>query len=130
MDVVAWVLRAALALTFVGMGVSHFVPPVRRTMRAMIPPRLAAHRAGLVAFTGVCEIAGGVGIVLPWHLVGAEWMRWLVGILLVAFLIAVFPANAYAARHPERFGRAAFPFWPRLIAQIVLIAAVVLAVAL
>lgn len=130
MDVAAWVLRAALALVFIGMGVTHFVPSVRRTMRAMIPPRLAAHRAFLVAFTGVCEIAGGVGIVLPWHLVGAEWMRWLVGALLVAFLIAVFPANAYAARHPERFGRAAFPFWPRLIAQIALVAAVVLAVVL
>lgn len=126
----AWALRAVLALVFIGMGVTHFVPSVRRTMRAMIPPRLAAHRARLVALTGVCEIAGGVGIVLPWHLIGAEWMRWLVGILLVAFLIAVFPANAYAAQHPERFGRAAFPFWPRLIAQIVLIAAVVLAVVL
>lgn len=126
----AWALRAVLALVFIGMGITHFVPSVRRTMRAMIPPRLAAHRALLVALTGVCEIAGGVGIVLPWHLVGAEWMRWLVGILLVAFLVAVFPANAYAAQHPERFGRAAFPFWPRLIAQIVLIAAVVLAVVL
>ncbi|HTL42134.1 MAG TPA: hypothetical protein VL294_11745 [Pseudolysinimonas sp.] len=130
MDVVAWALRAVLALVFIGMGVTHFIPSVRRTMRAMIPPRLAAHRALLVALTGVCEIVGGVGIVLPWHLVGAEWMRWLVGILLVAFLVAVFPANAYAAKHPERFGRAAFPFWPRLIAQIVLIAAVVLAVVL
>lgn len=126
----AWALRAVLALVFIGMGITHFVPSVRRTMRAMIPPRLAAHRALLVALTGVCEIAGGVGIVLPWHLIGAEWMRWLVGILLVAFLVAVFPANAYAAQHPERFGRAAFPFWPRLIAQIVLIAAVVLAVVL
>jgi uncharacterized membrane protein len=130
MDVVAWVLRAALAVVFIGMGISHFVPSVRRTMRAMIPPRLAAHRVFLVAFTGVCELLGGAGIVLPWQLVGAEWMRWVVGGLLVAFLIAVFPANAYAAAHPERFGRAAFPFWPRLVGQVVLIALVVAATVL
>jgi uncharacterized membrane protein len=39
----------------------------------------------------------------------------------------VFPANAYAARDPERFGRVAVPFWPRLGIQLVLIALVVLA---
>jgi len=36
-------------------------------------------------------------------------------------LIAVFPANAYAAADPERFGSAAIPFWPRFVAQVVLI---------
>ena len=129
MDIAVGVLRVALALVFTGMGISHFARPVRRTMRAMIPPALARHRVFLVAFTGLCEIAGGVGLVLPWQLIGAEWMRWVVGVLLVAFLIAVFPANAYAAAHPERFGRAAFPFWPRYVAQLVLILGVVLAAA-
>lgn len=128
-QILVWTLRGALALTFVGMGISHFVPRVRRTMRAMIPPTFAQHRVFLVAFTGLCELAGGIGIVLPWHLVGAEWMRWVVGVLLVAFLIAVFPANAYAADHPGKFGRAAFPFWPRYIGQLALIAAVTLAAA-
>lgn len=130
---VVGVLRIALAVTFAGMGILHFVPSVRRGMRAMIPPVLRRpglpSPAFLVAFTGACELAGGVGIALPWQLVGAEWMRWLVGVLLVAFLIAVFPANAYAAQHPERFGRAAFPFWPRYLAQLGLIAAVTLAAA-
>jgi uncharacterized membrane protein len=128
-EIALWVLRIALALTFVGMGISHFVPPVRRTMRAMIPPALAPHRVFLVAFTGACEIAGGLGIALPWQLAGTEWMRWLVGALLVAFLIAVFPANAYAAAHPEKFGRVAFPFWPRYLAQLALILAVTVAAA-
>ena len=128
-----WVLRTALALVFAGMGISHFVPSVRRGMRAMIPPALRRpgfpSPAVLVAFTGVCELAGGIGLALPWELIGAEWMRWLVGILLIAFLIAVFPANAYAAVHPEKFGRAAFPFWPRYLAQLGLILAVTLAAA-
>ena len=76
----------------------------------------------LVWFTGVCELAGAVGLLVPWTRVAAR-------ICLVVFLIAVFPANAYAARHPERFGRAAFPFWPRLAVQVLLIAAVILAIA-
>ena len=130
-DLLVWILRAALALVFVGMGVSHFVPPVRRTMRAMIPPALRRpgfpSPAFLVAFTGVCELAGGLGLVLPWQLAGLEWMRWVTGALLVAFLIAVFPANAYAAAHPEKFGRSAFPFWPRYAGQLALILGVVLA---
>ncbi|MEO8094288.1 MAG: hypothetical protein ABI632_05055 [Pseudolysinimonas sp.] len=132
-QILVWTLRVALAVAFTGMGISHFVPPVRRGMRAMIPPAL--RRPGfpsptvLVAVTGVCELAGGIGIVAPWQLIGTEWMRWLVGILLVAFLIAVFPANAYAAAHPEKFGRAAFPFWPRYVAQLALIVLVTLATA-
>ena len=56
-------------------------------------------------------------------------MRWLAGAALVVFLIAVFPANAYAAAHPEKFGRAAFPFWPRYLAQLGLIVLVMLAAA-
>jgi len=126
-EIVVGVLRVALALVFLGMGISHFVPSVRRGMRAMVPPSLAQHRVFLVAFTGVCEVAAAIGLVLPWELLGFEWMRWVVGVLLVGFLIAVFPANAYAASRPEKFGRAAFPFWPRYFAQLGLIALVVLA---
>ena len=48
-------------------------------------------------------------------------------IALVVFLIAVFPANAYASEHPEKFGRAAIPFWPRLLGQVALIALVLVA---
>ena len=45
----------------------------------------------------------------------------------VLFLIAVFPANAYAAEHPDRFGAIAIPFWRRYFAQLALILVVVLA---
>jgi len=128
-----WALRVALGLLFAGMGISHFVPRVRRGMRAMIPPALRRpgfpSPAVLVAFTGVCELAGAIGLAAPWQLLGLEWVRWLAGAALVVFLIAVFPANAYAADHPEKFGRAAFPFWPRFVAQLTLILLVVLAAA-
>jgi uncharacterized membrane protein len=126
LDVVQLVLRILLAAIFVVMGVSHFLPKPRREMRAMIPPAL--RRSGmpspvfLVAFTGVCELAGAAGLLAPWPV-----LRLVTGIALAVFLVLVFPANAYAAGHRERFGAAAIPFWPRLIAQLVLIALVLLA---
>ncbi|MEX1078752.1 MAG: DoxX family protein [Homoserinimonas sp.] len=124
-DIIQFVLRLTLAAAFVFMGVTHFLPAVQRTMAAMVPPRM--RRAGilsprnLVIFTGVCEIAGGLGLLFPPTMLAA-------GICLVVFLVAVFPANAYAAAHPKRFGRVAVPLIPRLIGQLALIALVVLAV--
>ena len=118
------VLRIALAAAFAFMGVLHFVPAGARAMRAMIPPplRRPGWPAALVTITGVCELLGAVGLLAPW-----DGVRLAAGICLVLFLIAVFPANAYAARDPARFGRVAVPFWPRLGIQILLIALVILA---
>lgn len=120
------VLRILLASVFVFMGVTHFVPRVARGMRAMIPPAL--RRPGmpspalLVSVTGVAELVGAAGLLAPWPL-----LRELTGIALVVFLILVFPANAYAAQHREKFGRTAIPFWPRYLGQLVLIALVLAA---
>ena len=52
--------------------------------------------------SGVAEIAGGVGVLLP-------PLRRRAGIGLVALLAAVFPANIYMARAPGRFRR--IPRW-------------------
>jgi uncharacterized membrane protein len=121
-EIAQWLLRGALAAVFVAMGVAHFLPRPARTMAAMIPPVLTTRISSrtLVRFTGLCEIAGGVGLLLPATRVAAA-------VCLTAFLIAVFPANARAAAHPERFGSAAIPFWPRLVGQLVLIALVLVA---
>jgi uncharacterized membrane protein len=121
LDVIQAVVLWALALVFVVMGVNHFRPGPARTMAAMIPPALrfrgALRPLALVYLTGVCEVAGGIGLLVPATRVAAS-------VALVVFLVAVFPANAFAARHPERFGALAIPFWPRLAAQAVLIALV------
>jgi uncharacterized membrane protein len=109
--------RGLLALGLLGMGVAHFRPGPARTMAAMIPPALRrsglASPEALVASTGACELAGAVGLLVP-------RTRRLAGACLIAFLAAVFPANAYAARHPDRFGAVAIPFWPRLALQVAL----------
>ena len=122
-ETLQWVLCVALAAVFIGMGIAHFVPSVAKGMAAIIPPELKQRVSGktLVRFTGLCEIAGGIGLLIP-------QLRFAAGIALVIFLIAVFPANAHAAANPERFGRAAFPFWPRYAAQLVLILLVLLAI--
>jgi uncharacterized membrane protein len=121
-EIAQWLLRGALAAVFVGMGVAHFFPRPARTMAAMIPPVLTTRISSrtLVRFTGLCELAGGVGLLLPATRVAAA-------VCLTAFLIAVFPANARAAADPERFGSAAIPFWPRLVGQLILIALVLVA---
>lgn len=120
-----WVIRFVLAAIFVGMGVLHFAAAPARAMAAIIPPALT--RPGLpssttlVRFTGLCELAGGIGLLVP-------QLRLSAGIALVIFLIAVFPANAYAAAHPERFGVVAIEFWRRYSAQLALIVLVLLAI--
>ncbi|TFD77736.1 DoxX family protein [Cryobacterium fucosi] len=120
-----FVLRILLAVVFIGAGVTHFLPSVQRTMAAMIPPRLRStgilSPRALVVFTGLCEIAGGAGLLYRPLIVTS-------GICLIVFLAAVFPANAFAARHPERFGRVAIPLVPRLLGQALLVALIALAI--
>jgi uncharacterized membrane protein len=95
--------RGALSAFFIAAGVNHFLMP--RAYRAMVPPRLAGDAERVVTISGVAEIAGGVGVLLP-------ATRRLSGVGLVALLAAVFPANLYMARAPERFHK--IPRWALL----------------
>jgi uncharacterized membrane protein len=92
--------RGLLAVFFIGSGVNHFVG--RRFYEAIVPPSLQAHAKGVVDVSGVAEIAGGLGVLLP-------RTRRLSGVALIALLAAVFPANVYMARSPERFRKV--PRW-------------------
>ena len=92
--------RRLLALFFIGSGVNHFVAP--GAYRAIVPPRLKDHAKLAVDVSGVAEIAGGVGVLVP-------ATRRAAGIGLIALLAAIFPANMYMARTPERFRR--IPSW-------------------
>ena len=89
-----------LANVFIGAGANHFVMP--RVYEQIVPPRLRDHAKLLVQVSGVAEIAGGVGVLVP-------STRRLSGLGLIALLAAVFPANLYMAREPERFKR--IPRW-------------------
>jgi uncharacterized membrane protein len=101
--------RRLLAAFFIQAGVNHFVMP--RAYEKIVPPSLRDHAKAVVQVSGVAEMAGGVGVLLP-------WTRRLSGLGLIALLAAVFPANVYMAREPERFRR--IPRWAlygRLVLQ-------------
>jgi uncharacterized membrane protein len=89
-----------LANVFIGAGVNHFVMP--RAYEQIVPPSLRSHAKEIVQLSGVAEIAGGVGVLVP-------ATRRLSGLGLIALLAAVFPANVYMAREPERFRK--IPQW-------------------
>ena len=86
-------LRALAGPFFIFAGTMHFVVP--RFYRQIMPPYVPAHNA-MVAASGVAEIAGGVGLMVP------RYRRW-AGWWLIATLLAVFPANVHMALHPDEF---------------------------
>lgn len=81
--------RDALSLMLVFTGVSHFTFMKEDFVR-MMPPWIPWPRA-MVYFTGVCELAGAVGLLLPDFRRAAAYA-------LIAFFLAVLPANIHAAR--------------------------------
>jgi uncharacterized membrane protein len=95
--------RSLLAALFVGAGVNHFVNP--RAYEAIVPPSLQGSKKLVVQVSGVAEVAGGLGVLL-------RPTRRASGLGLVALLVAVFPANLYMARSPERFKK--IPRWALL----------------
>jgi uncharacterized membrane protein len=92
--------RKALVGFFIGAGVNHFV--MASAYEQIVPPRLRGEAKRVVWWSGVAEVAGGVGVLLP-------RTRRVAGLGLIALLGAVFPANLYMARAPERFNR--IPRW-------------------
>ena len=88
--------RIALLLlgpVFIAAGANHFLNP--NFYIKMMPPYLPLHRE-LVYLSGVFEILGGLGVLIP------KTRKW-AAYGLIALLIAVFPANLYMAMEPEQF---------------------------
>jgi uncharacterized membrane protein len=92
--------RLLLGVAFIGAGVNHFVMP--GPYETIVPPSMKSRARSLVVVSGVAEVAGGLGVLLP-------WTRRFAGLGLIALLAAVFPANLYMARAPESFRK--IPRW-------------------
>jgi uncharacterized membrane protein len=86
-------IAAGLALMFTMTGLAHFAPGMRRDMIAIVPPRLP-HPGRLVTVTGMLELVGAAGLLYPPTRVAAA-------ICLFVLMLAMFPANVYAARMPD-----------------------------
>ena len=108
------ILRWLLAVLMVVAGANHFIVPA--TYVGMMPSVLPAHLA-LVYVSGVAEIAGGLGLILPATRRLAAWG-------LIALYLAVFPANINMAVNHLQMGTQHVPTlvaWARLPLQAVLI---------
>ncbi|OBG60686.1 DoxX family protein [Mycobacterium sp. E3339] len=108
-------IAVGLAAMFVLTGIAHFAPPMRADLVAIVPPRLPAPGL-LVTVTGVLELLGAVGLLLPATRVAAA-------LCLLALMLAMFPANLYAAGmpHPPKSMTTRLPL--RIAAEIVFLAA-------
>lgn len=85
----SFVLRAALAVMFFFTASAHWGKRRAELVR-MVPPALPGPDV-LVTITGVLEILGGIGLLLPVTARAAC-------ICLALLLLALFPANVHAAR--------------------------------
>lgn len=111
------ILRWLLTIVMVAAGANHFrnPAPYLGMMPAAIP---VGWDALLVQISGVAEIAGGLGLILPATRRAAAWG-------LVALFVAVFPANLNMAVNNLPLGDTPVPtwaLWARLPLQLVFIA--------
>ena len=94
-------VRAAITgVLFIVAGALHFIRPAM--YEQIVPPQFG-HAGLLVAISGIAEIAGGLGLMIP-------RMRRAAGFGLVALLLAVWPANIFMAIEAGRFAAVA-PAW-------------------
>jgi uncharacterized membrane protein len=102
--------RVGLAVMFMFTAAAHF-NRMRADLIRMVPPKLP-NPGALVTLTGIAELAGAVGLLVPGM---ARWAAY----ALIALLIALFPANIHAARSAVTIGgRPATPLVARLPLQL------------
>ena len=107
-------MRALITgILFMAAGTLHFVRPAM--YQKIVPPQFG-HASELVAISGIAEIAGGIGLLVP-------QTRRAAGLGLIALLLAVWPANIYMAVDAQRFAGVApaWALWARVPLQIGLI---------
>jgi uncharacterized membrane protein len=92
-------LKLLLAAVMILAGVMHFVSP---RFYERIVPRVLPWPGLIVRVSGVCEVALGVGLLIPQTSRLAAWG-------LIALFIAVFPANVSQALRKLPFGK--LPLW-------------------
>lgn len=109
------ILRVVLAIALIIVGITHFIRPEQYAR--IVPPELP-YPVGLVYISGIFEILGGIGLLIPVISVAAAWG-------IIALFIAVFPANIYQALHSipiDGIPHHPLLYWVRLPFQAVLIA--------
>jgi uncharacterized membrane protein len=106
--------RYALAIMFAFTAAAHFGRQ-RHSLLRMVPAWMPSPK-WVIAVTGVLELLGGLGLLLP-------LTSPLAGICLAVLLVAMFPANVRAAREQIVLdGKPATPLWFRTLVQVLFVA--------
>jgi uncharacterized membrane protein len=103
-------MRWGLSLSLIFTGIDHIANPGRYL--PMMPAFVPLH-AEIILFTGICELAGAVGLLIP-------RLRRLTGIMLAIYFFCVFPANiknAIEGLSVEGLPSANWYYWVRLAFQ-------------
>ncbi|MES2827143.1 MAG: hypothetical protein V4687_03280 [Bacteroidota bacterium] len=90
--------RIAMSVMLFFTAGGHFA--FSKGMEMMVPPFIPFKRT-IVYLTGIIEIAGAIGLLIP-------NVQKLVGLLLIAFFIILLPANVYAATRKVDYQKANF----------------------
>ena len=106
--------RYALVVMFIFTATAHF-NKMKHDLARMIPPYFPRPLL-IVYITGVLELLGAVGLMLP-------AFHTLAGICLIALLVGIFIANVNAAQRGVTLrGKPPTPLWSRAPMQILFIA--------
>lgn len=103
-------LRVFVALAYLIAGVAHLRAPGGFLQ---ITPGWVPYPEAVVALTGVAEIAGAIGLMIP-------RVRYAAGVGLALYALFVFPANINHALNDIAIGGRDLSWWyhgPRLVAQ-------------
>ncbi len=90
-----FILRALLAAAYLLAGILHVLKPAPFLG---ITPAWVPYPQQVIVLTGLCEIAGSVGLHVP-------RLRWWAGVMLAAYAVCVFPANVKHAYDYVEYGR-------------------------
>jgi len=101
MNLALWIIQGLLALLFLFAGGVKLVAPVDQLTKGM-PPQLPAL---FLRFVGVCEVAGGLGLVLPRLLRIRPGLTPLAAVALIGIMIGATVVTATGASPAQ----AAFP---------------------
>lgn len=105
-----WILLILMGVIYIGFGFVHIATP--DSFLPIVPDWVPQPRTTVI-LTGVCEIAGGVGLFIP-------KFRWLSGVMLALYAICVYPANVKHAFGTIDIPRLPHSWWyhgPRLAFQ-------------
>lgn len=104
----------ALAVMFLFTSVAHF-NRLKHELARMVPP-VFPHPLAIVYVTGILEMAGAIGLLIPQLRLAAAYC-------LMALLMAMFSANVHGARTGATLrGKPVTPLWLRLPMQVLFLA--------